>query len=225
MIKARLDTFGNDFGQFRIFESFLSFLEFFEDSTLHGTLGKHLSRKNCPKTCSKHVSTLLGTIFGIYWILNFFDFFENFRRLDHPRNTGRIFFFVKIAPKHVQGKFGHFAISGNDFRHFWFLKSFLIFRKFSKTPWNTMQKSFFKKIAPKQVENTFEYFCERFCAFLDFWIFSKTRTSMEHWGNFFFRKKCPKTRLETWERFWTILELWNLLDFFLEFFLSIYIDF
>ncbi len=46
MFKTRLDTFGNDFGHFSIFENFLTFLKFFEDSTLHGTLGKKIFRKN-----------------------------------------------------------------------------------------------------------------------------------------------------------------------------------
>ncbi len=68
MFKTRLDTFGNDFGHFRNFENFLIFLKIFEDSTVHGTLGKKLFRKNHLKTCSKHVWTLLGTILGILGI-------------------------------------------------------------------------------------------------------------------------------------------------------------
>ena len=62
MFKTRLDNFGNDFGHFCNFENFLIFWKHFEDSTLHGTLGKKNFRKNYPKTCSKHVWTLLGTI-------------------------------------------------------------------------------------------------------------------------------------------------------------------
>ncbi len=46
MFKTRLDTFGNDFGHFWIFEKFLIFLKIFEDSTVHGTLGKKFFRKN-----------------------------------------------------------------------------------------------------------------------------------------------------------------------------------
>ncbi len=72
MFKTRLDTFGNDFGHFSIFENFLIFLKIFEDSTLHGTLGKNFFRKNYPKTCSKHVWTLLGTILGIFRFLKIF---------------------------------------------------------------------------------------------------------------------------------------------------------
>ena len=40
IFKTRLDTFGDDFGHFWNFETFLIFLKIFEDSTLHGTLGK-----------------------------------------------------------------------------------------------------------------------------------------------------------------------------------------
>ncbi len=46
MFKTRLDTFGNDFGHFSIFENFLIFLKIFEDSILHGTLSKKIFRKN-----------------------------------------------------------------------------------------------------------------------------------------------------------------------------------
>ncbi len=49
MFKTRLDTFGNDFGHFWNFENFLIFLKIFEDSTLHGTLGKKIFRKKYPK--------------------------------------------------------------------------------------------------------------------------------------------------------------------------------
>ncbi len=72
MFKTRLDTFGNDFGHFWIFENFLIFLKIFEDSTLHGTLGKKFFEKITPKTCSKHVWTLLGTILGIFGFLKIF---------------------------------------------------------------------------------------------------------------------------------------------------------
>ncbi len=72
MFKTRLDTFGNDFEQFSNFEIFFGFFENFEESTLHGTLRKKFFRKNYPKTCSKHVWTLLGTILGIFRFLKIF---------------------------------------------------------------------------------------------------------------------------------------------------------
>ncbi len=72
MFKTRLDTFGNDFGHFGILKIFRFFLKIFEDSTVHGTLGKFFFEKNYPKTCSKHVWTLLGTILGIFLFLKIF---------------------------------------------------------------------------------------------------------------------------------------------------------
>ena len=75
MFKTRLDTFGNDFGHFWSFENFLIFLKLFDNSTLQGTLGRKLFRKNRPKTNSKHVWTILGTILGIFGFLKVFYFF------------------------------------------------------------------------------------------------------------------------------------------------------
>ena len=74
LFKTRLDTFGNDFGHFCNFENFLIFLKIFEDSTLHGTLGKrtNFGRNFYPETCSKQVWTFLGTILGFFGILKFF---------------------------------------------------------------------------------------------------------------------------------------------------------
>ena len=46
MFKTRLDNFGNDFGHFCNFEKFFIILKIFEDSTLHGTLGKKNFGKN-----------------------------------------------------------------------------------------------------------------------------------------------------------------------------------
>ena len=63
MFKTRLDTFGNDFGHFCNFEKFLIFFRFFEDSTLHGTLGK---KKFFEKINAKHVQN------------TFEDFWERF---------------------------------------------------------------------------------------------------------------------------------------------------
>ena len=50
-----------------------------------------------------------GNDFGLFWNFeNFFDFFENFPRLDSPWNTGQKKTFEKINPKHVQNTFGQF---------------------------------------------------------------------------------------------------------------------
>ncbi len=71
MFKTRLDTFGNDFGHFRNFENFLIILKIFEDSTLHGTLGKKISKK-LPQNMFKARLDTFGNDFGNFWI------FENF---------------------------------------------------------------------------------------------------------------------------------------------------
>ena len=61
---------------FGIWKIFWIYQKLFEDSTHHGTLGKKIFRKNYPKTCSKHVWALLGTILGIYGILKIFWFIK-----------------------------------------------------------------------------------------------------------------------------------------------------
>ncbi len=124
MFKTRLDTFGNDFGHFSIFENFSIFLKIFEDSTLHGTLGKKFFRKNYPKSCSKHVWTLLGTILSNFRILKFFWFFRKFRRIDPPWNTGQKNFSKKLPENMFKTRLDTF---GNDFGHFWNFEIFLIF--------------------------------------------------------------------------------------------------
>ncbi len=69
MFKTRLDTFGNDFEHFWNIENFLIFLKFFEDSTLHGTLGKKIFSE---KITPKHVQNTFGHFWERFWA--FFDF-------------------------------------------------------------------------------------------------------------------------------------------------------
>ena len=63
MFKTRLDTFGNDFGHFWNFESFLIFLKIFEDSTLQETLGK----KNFEKIAPKQIQNTFGHFWERLW--------------------------------------------------------------------------------------------------------------------------------------------------------------
>ncbi len=73
MFKTRLDTFGNDFGHFWNFENFSIFFENFRRLDRPWNTGQiFFSKKNYPKTCSKHVWTLLGTILGIFLFLKIF---------------------------------------------------------------------------------------------------------------------------------------------------------
>ena len=141
----RLDTFGNDFGHFWNFETFLIFLKIFDDSTLLGTLGKKFFRKNHPKTSSKQVWTLLGTILGLFGILKIFWFFGKFSKTRPSTEHWAKSFFEKITLKQLQNTFGHFWGRFWAFLELWnFLNFFANFRKLDP-PWNTGQKIFSKK--------------------------------------------------------------------------------
>ena len=89
MFKTQLHTFGNDFVHFWTFENFSIFWKHFEDSTLHGTLGKKCLRKNYPKTCSKHVWTIWERFWAFSECWKFFILKKAFRRIDSPRNNGQ----------------------------------------------------------------------------------------------------------------------------------------
>ena len=170
MFKTRLDNFGNDFGHFCNFENFLIFWKHFEDSTLHGTLGKKNFRKNYPKTCSKRVWTLLGTILGILDNLKLFWFFENISKTRPSMEHWGNFFFENINPKHVQNTFGHFWERFRDFCNF---ENLLILWKHFEvsTLHGTLGKNFFSKSTPKHVQNAFGQFGNDFGRFCNFDIF------------------------------------------------------
>ncbi len=66
MFKTRLDTFGNDFGHFWIFENFLIFLKIFEDSLdrpWNTGQKKFFFEKNTPK----HVQNTFGHFWERFW--------------------------------------------------------------------------------------------------------------------------------------------------------------
>ena len=208
MFKSGLDTFGKDFGHFCNFKKFLIFLRIFEDSTHQGTLGKKIFEIITPK----HVQNTFGHLWERFWVcLEFwkiFDFFENFRQLDPPWNTGQKNFFKKITPKHVQNTFGQL------WERFWvcleFWKIFDFFENFRQLdpPWNTGQKNFFKKINPKHVQNTFEHFwydCGQFWNFKSFLIFLKIfedSTLHRTLGKKTIEKITPKYVQNTFGHFW-----------------------
>ena len=105
MFKTRLDTFGNDFGHFCNFEKFLIFLKIFEDSTLHGTLGKKKFSKKLTRNMFKTRLDTFGNDFGLFCFLIFFliIFEDSTLHFHWAKKT-----FEKINPKHVQNTFGHF---------------------------------------------------------------------------------------------------------------------
>ena len=158
MFKTFLDTFGDDFGHFWNFDVFQTFLKFFEVSSLHGKLGKSF-QKYRPKTCSKHIWTILGSILGIFVILRIFRLFSKLRSLEPPWNTGQKFLLEKFAAKHARSK--HIWIRLEMiFGYFWNFENFLIFMKIFEVSslHGTLGKKFFEKFAPKHVQNTFGHF-------------------------------------------------------------------
>ena len=139
--------FWDQFWAFMEFWKFLIFWKHFEDSTLHGTLGKKNFRRRYPKTCSKHFWTIWERFWAVLHFWNFFlIFLKTFRRLDPPWNNGQKKIFEKITPKHVQNLFGHFRERFWAFLKIWNFFDFLkTFRRLDP-PSNTGQKNFSKKV-------------------------------------------------------------------------------
>ena len=123
------NTFGHFWERFRAFLQFLKNFDFFENFRRLDppwNNGQKNFSKNRPKTCSKHVWTLLGTVSGI------FEIFKNFRKFSKTRPSMEHWakkFFRKNYPKLK------------------FLKIFDLFENFRRLdpPWNTGQKKFFEK--------------------------------------------------------------------------------
>ena len=117
----------------------------------------------------------------------------------------------------------------NDFGHFWIFENFLIFLKFFKTRPSMEHGAVF--LSEKKPQNLFKTSLDNFgnnsvlFRTFEFPLIFLRKLSMTPWntGQKKFRKNYPKTRLDTWERFWTILELWIFRHFFLEIFLSLYL--
>ena len=153
MFKTRLDKLGTVLGVFWILKIFQ---KHFEDSTLHGTLDKKISRKKYPKTCSKHVWTLLWTILGIYGILKIFWFIKSISKT-RPSMEHWLKKFSKNLPQNTFKTI--FDTFGNDFGHFWSFGNFLkTFRRLDP-PWvNTGQKNFSKKLPQNMFKTRLDNF-------------------------------------------------------------------
>ena len=208
MFKTRLDTFGNDFGHFWNFWKFFDFLKTFRRLDPPWNTGqKEIFPKNYPKTSSKHVWTLLGTILGIFGLLIVFWFFENISKtrpsLEHCAKKTSRKNFPTTNSKHVWTLLGKILGVFGILIFFWFFKNISKTRP-SMEHW---AKKIFEKITSKHVQNKFGHFWEQFWAFLEFWKFwffenfSKTRPYMEHWSKKTFLIKYPKTCSK---HFWTI---------------------
>ena len=224
MFKTRLDNFGNDFGHLWNFEIFLIFWKHFEDSTLHGTLGKKNFRKHYPKTCSKHVWTLLGTTLGFCAILKNFDFLRSFRRLDPTWNTGQKKTFRKVPQNMFKALLDNL---GTILGVFGFLKVFWFFENISKTrpSMEHWAKNFLSKILTENMfktrldnfGNDFGHLCN-FENFLIFWKHFEDSTLHGTLGKKKIEKITPKHVQNTfghfWQRLWAFLRFWNLFNFF-----------
>ena len=113
----------------------------------------------------------------------------------------------KIAPKHVQNTFGHFWKWLRAICELWcFFDCFENFRSLDY-PWNTGRNCFSEKSPQNMFKASFDKIGNdfghlwNFEFFLIFWKFFKTRPSMEQWAKKILQKNCPKTRLDTRERF------------------------
>ena len=161
-------VFGNDFWHFWKFEIFLIFWKHFEDSTLHGTLGKKIFQKKFPKTSSKHVWTLLGTIVGIFGNFEIFSiFWKHFEDSILHGTLGKKKFrkkYLKTCSKRVC------ALLGTILGFFAFLKVFDFLKTFRRLdpPCNTAQREISGKSTPKHVQNTFGQFGNDFGRFWNF---------------------------------------------------------
>ena len=213
-VQNTLGHFREQFGHLWNFDFFLIFWNHFEDSTLHGTLGKKHFRKNYTKTCSKHVGQF-GNDFGRFWNLK--NILKTFRRLDPPWNTGQKSFSEKITPKHVRNTFGQF---GNNFGRFWIFENFLKTFRWLDTPWNTWQK-FFRKNYPKTCSKHVWTLLGTILGIFGilkisrfFENISKTRPSMEHWAKNIFEKITPKHVQNTLDNLGTILGVFGILKIF-----------
>ena len=200
------------FGFFGTLKIFGIFLKIFEDSTLHGKLGKNFSKKLPQNTFRTRLDTF-GNDFGHFWNFKLFLIFLKF--FEDSTFHGKL---GKNFSKNLQQNLFKTLLDsfGNGFVRFWleFWKIFWVFLKSfeDSTLHGKLGKKIFKKFAPKHVQNTFGYFWERFWVFLEFWnffdIFENFRRLDPPWitGHKIFQKIRPKTRSKhVWILLGTIL--------------------
>ena len=159
----------------------------------------------------------MGTLLGNFRILEIF-FFENFRRLDIPRKTGQKFF-EKIAPKHVQNRFGYF------WERFWaFLnfENFLIFKKIfeDSTLHGTPGVNFVRKNHLKTCLDTFGNTFGQFWNFENIFFLKIFEDSTFHGklGKNFSKKLSKLQSKHVCILLGTILGVFGFLKFFFDFF-------
>ena len=187
-------------------------------------------QKYRPKTCAKHIWTILVSILGIFVNLRIFRLFSKFRSLEPPWNTGQKFLLEKFAAKHARSK--HIwirlemilAIFG-ILKIFWFLWNF----SKSRACMEHWAKNFLKSLPRNMFKTRLDTFGNDFRLFGTLKIFgffrkfSNTRPSMGNWAKFF-RKIYPKIRPKhVWILLVTIFGFfWNFENFC--FFLKVFED-
>ena len=126
--------------------------------------------KNRPKACSKHIWTLLGTIFGTFGILKLFWFFRKFSKARPSMEHWAKLFFRKTCPK---------TCSKQVWTILWTILGLFGFLKFfdDSNFHGTLGKIFFSK---KMLQNTFGHLRTILDSFRSLkpswffsWIFSK----------------------------------------------------
>ena len=200
MFKTQLDTFGNDFGHFWTFEIFSIFWKHFEDSTLHGTLGKKKFTKKLPKNMFRTRLDTFGNDFGHFWTFESFSiFWKHFEDSTFHGTLGK----KKFRKNYPQNMFKtRLDTFGNDFVHFWTFENFSIFWKHfeDSTLHGTLGKKSLRKSYPKTCsEHVWTLLGTILGIFglLKIFLFikniSKTRPGTEDWAKKLFEKSTLKT--------------------------------
>ena len=205
---------GKILGIFAILKSFWFFWEFSKTRPTK----EHWAKKFFEIITPKHVQNTFGQLWERFWVcLEFwkvFDFFENFRRLDPPWNTGQKIFRKKLPQNMFKTRLDIF---GNDFRLFCNFEKFLIFLKIFDN--STLQGTLGKKnFSEKLTQNMFKtHFWARLGHFWTFDFFENFRRLDPPWNTEQknFRKNYPKTcSKQVWTLMGTILGLFGILENF-----------
>ena len=128
---------------------------------------KKISRKNYPKTCSKHFWTIWERLWAFLEFWKFFEFYlKTFQRLDPPWNTGQKNFrkkYPKTCSKHVWALLGTILGIYGILKIFWFIKII------SKT--RPSLEHWAKNVSKKLPQNMFKTRLDKLGTFLGvFWI-------------------------------------------------------
>ena len=220
MFKTCLIAFGNVFWAFWRIEGFSSFLEFFQVSTLQGSLGNFF-RKNRLKTSSKLVWKLLRTFFDTFRKSIFFDFFSNFCKFWSPGCTGQ----EKFEKNQLKTNLDTFGNVFRDFEKMRFFPFFWIFFDFS-TLQDALGEIFHRKKYLGACWKHVRTLLGTYLRILKKWKFSSFLKFFPVWtfqgalGSFFWENYLETSSKLVWtllRTFWTLLRNQIFFRFFYEF--------